>query len=188
MKIENKADIIQSIYDDQWMMDVLKTAQSLNLPDWWICAGFVRSKIWDVLHGLDQRTPTQDVDVVYFDKRNLDETEEKRLKNMLHEVSPDIPWSVKNEARMHIRNNMDPYASAEDAIAKFPETVTSIGVKLDVHGRLVVTAPHGIDDILNKLVRPTPYFLKNDDLMETYHKRMKEKKWSSKWWMVTYLR
>ena len=38
------------------MMDLLKGAKSLNLPDWWICAGFVRSKIWDVLHGFDERT------------------------------------------------------------------------------------------------------------------------------------
>lgn len=186
MKIENEADMIHSISNDQWMMDVLKTAQSLNLPDWWICAGFVRSKVWDVSHGFDKRTPTQDVDVVYFNKENIEEAEEKRLEKILYKQHPGIPWSIKNEARMHIRNNMEPYASAEDAIAKFPETVTSIGVKLDVNDQLIVTAPHGIDDILNGIVRPTPYFLENDDLMKTYHKRKVEKNWMSKWKLDSY--
>ncbi|WP_404451577.1 nucleotidyltransferase family protein [Virgibacillus necropolis] len=184
MKIENKADIIQSIYDDEWMMDVLVTARSLNLPDWWICAGFVRSKVWDVIHGFGVRKATQDVDVVYFDQTNIDETEEKRLDKRLHKARPDIPWSVKNEARMHVRNNTSPYTSAEDAIAKFPETVTSIGVTLDKNNQLLLTTPHGIDDILNMSVRPTPYFLKNDDLMKIYHNRLREKKWEDKWYMV----
>lgn len=186
MKIENKADLIQSIYDDERMIDVLMTARSLDLPDWWICAGFVRSKIWDVLHDFDERTPTQDVDVIYFDKGNMNETEEKRLEKILHEARPNIPWSVKNEARMHVLNNMTPYSSAKDAIEKFPETVTAIGVKLNAEDQLILTTPHGIDDILNMVVRPTPYFSENGHLMETYHKRMKEKDWSSKWSMVTY--
>lgn len=47
MKIENEQDIIQLAKDDEWMMNILQNAKSLNLPDWWVCAGFVRSKIWD---------------------------------------------------------------------------------------------------------------------------------------------
>lgn len=46
----NEEGIIALIKDDKWMMEILETVKSLNLPDWWICAGFVRSKIWDVLH------------------------------------------------------------------------------------------------------------------------------------------
>ncbi len=41
----NEEAIISLIKDDQWMMEVLQAARSLNLPDWWICAGFVRSKM-----------------------------------------------------------------------------------------------------------------------------------------------
>lgn len=184
--IRNKEDIYRSIYNDKWMMDVLRDARSLNLPDWWICAGFVRSKIWDVLHEFEQRTVTQDVDVIYFDKKNIDKAEEKRFEEILYKISPQIPWSVKNEARMHLRNNMAPYISAEDAIAKFPETVTAIGVKMDRNDHLILTAPHGTSDIINMVVRPTPYFFLNNDRMKTYYKRMEEKQWTSKWKMVTY--
>lgn len=64
-------------------MDILKTAKTLNLPEWWVCAGFVRSKIWDVLHGFIDRTPIPDVDVIYFDKGNIDEKEEQRWEEKL---------------------------------------------------------------------------------------------------------
>lgn len=186
MKLKNKDAIIQIIYTDEWMMGVLKTVRSLHLPDWWICAGFVRSKIWDVLHEFERRTTTQDIDVVYFDRENIDESEEKRLEKVLHDSMPTIPWSVKNEARMHILNNTKPYTSAEDAIAKFPETATSIGMKLDENDQLLITAPHGVDDVLNCFVCPTPYFLGNDILMKTYHQRKYDKNWSATWKLVRY--
>lgn len=43
----NEEKIFELITEDQWMMNILKAAKSLNLPDWWICAGFVCSKIWE---------------------------------------------------------------------------------------------------------------------------------------------
>src|SRR3990167_2279381 len=61
-------DIIHIIREDEWMMSVLRIAEGLHLPDWWIGAGFVRSKVWDHLHGYKERTPLPDVDIIYFDK------------------------------------------------------------------------------------------------------------------------
>jgi hypothetical protein len=53
------------------MMDIIKSAKSLNLPDWWICAGFVRSKIWYTLHYFNERTPIKISDYL---KKALDKT------------------------------------------------------------------------------------------------------------------
>ncbi|MGP4106487.1 nucleotidyltransferase family protein [Virgibacillus sp. L01] len=184
MIMKSTEDIIQAIQADKWMMDIVKATQELQLPDWWICAGFVRSKIWDALHGFDERTVVPDIDVVYFDEGTIDETEEKRLEEVLHELLPDVPWSVKNEARMHVRNNMDPYSSTEDAIAKFPETATALGVKLNQDGDLILTAPHGVDDVLNMVVRPTPYFAESAELLKIYKHRVMKKNWSMRWDMV----
>ena len=61
-------DIIELIKSDENMIEIIKLVSTLNLPDWWICAGFVRSKIWDTLHGFNNRTEIPDVDVIYFDK------------------------------------------------------------------------------------------------------------------------
>lgn len=151
MKLENEKDIVHLIRQDQWMMNILKTAHKLNLPDWWICAGFIRSKIWDTLHGFE-RTALSDIDVIYFDEQNIEAAEEKRLEKVLEDLKPGVPWSVKNEARMHLRNNLEPYVDTEDAIAKFPETVTALGVRLDDNGKLILTAPHGVEDVDRKSV------------------------------------
>lgn len=181
MVIQTKEDIQTLIQEDKWMMEILKTAQQLELPDWWICAGFVRSKIWDTLHEYIERTPLADIDVIYFDPNNKEESEEKKWEDQLRCLLPNIPWSVKNQARMHKLNNLPPYKSSVDGIANFPETVTAIGVQLDEQNKTVLVAPHGIDDILQMSVNPVPRFAKNNDLLKIYEHRVQNKNWLTIW-------
>ncbi|WP_080844535.1 nucleotidyltransferase family protein [Cytobacillus gottheilii] len=179
--IKTEEDIIELIREDPWMMNLLRAVQSLHLPDWWICAGFVRSKIWDTLHTFKERTALPDIDVIYYNPSNIDESEEKELESKLSNLVAEIPWSVKNQARMHVKNNMQPYTSSTDGISKFPETVTALGVKLDEKDNLLLTAPWGIEDVLNLKVRPTPYYLEENERMAIYNDRMRKKHWNSIW-------
>lgn len=179
--IKNEEDIILLIEKDTWMMNVLKYTKSLSLPDWWICAGFVRSKIWDSVNGFEKKTPLPDVDVIYFDASNMCETIDKNLEEKLYSLAPSIPWSVKNQARMHLVNQVPPYRSSEDAISKFPETATALGVKLDEKDKVILTAPHGIQDAINLEIKPTPYFMETKERMAMYEKRIRSKNWGSKW-------
>ncbi len=181
MMLRTEADIIKHVKNDQWMMKILAAAASLDLPDWWVCAGFVRSKIWDTMHNFSERTSLQDIDVIYFDPSNTDESEEKIMEDNLWNVLPDVPWSVKNEARMHLVNNVPAYTSSEDAISQFPETVTALGLKLDEQEKLMLTAPHGIQDVLQMKVRPTPNFEKGKGLEAIYEERMIKKNWQAVW-------
>ncbi|NRD80123.1 nucleotidyltransferase family protein [Bacillus sp. BRMEA1] len=177
----NEEEIISIIKEDVWMMEILKTVKILNLPDWWVCAGFVRSKIWDTLHGFNERTPIPDVDVIYFDPIEIDEKDEKKAENMLKSLIPCIPWSVKNEARMHIKNNIPPYLSSIDAISKFPETATALGVKLGERDELILAAPVGIMDLVNLEIKPTPFFTEAKGMMKIYEERIAKKNWKSIW-------
>ncbi|WP_416148008.1 nucleotidyltransferase family protein [Salipaludibacillus sp. HK11] len=179
--MKSEEDVIQLVKEDQWMMGILTVANSLNLPDWWVCAGFVRTKIWDKLHGYHERTPLADVDVIYFDRGNVNKSEEKKLEKQLTEILPNVPWSVKNQARMHMINNLPPYISSVDAIAKFPETVTALGVKLDKDERVVLTAPYGIEDVIDMEVRPTNFFKRTNERIDVYEQRMMKKNWKAKW-------
>lgn len=181
LKLESKQDIIQLIESDEWMMNVLFHAKKLHLPDWWVCAGFVRSKIWDTLHEFGERTPLADVDVVYFDKDNTDELIEKQYEQILIELDSSIPWSVKNEARMHLIDNFEPFLCSEDAISKFPETVTSLGVKLNDDDQVILTAPFGIEDVINLRVNPTPFFMKTEERAKIYEERIQKKNWQAIW-------
>ncbi len=173
------------IESDEWMMDILRVAKSLNLPDWWVCAGFVRTKVWDTLHGYDFRTPLPDIDVIYFDKNDVSEEKEKHHEKRLLELCPVEPWSVKNQARMHVINNMPPYANSTEAMSKFPETATAIGIKLDHDNQLQFAAPCGIQDLINLVVKPTPLYKKTAEHASIYENRLKQKNWQALWPNIT---
>ncbi|WP_200889632.1 nucleotidyltransferase family protein [Cohnella kolymensis] len=185
MKIENERDIIRLVEEDEWMMHILKTVHRLNLPDWWVCAGFVRSKIWDVLHGFSERAHLPDVDVIYFDELHIDEAEEKRLEEKLRRIDPEIPWSVKNEARMHRVSGIPPYTSSVDAISKFPETATALGLTLNNDHKVILTAPCGIEDVVQLAVKPTPYFDETKEGAVIYEERIVKKNWKGIWSKIT---
>ncbi|MFK4412661.1 MULTISPECIES: nucleotidyltransferase family protein [Bacillus] len=181
MTIQTEQDIIRLIENDEWMMNVLQLAKSLELPDWWICAGFVRSKIWDTLHNYEAKTTMPDVDVIYYDSLHKDEIYEQSLETKLKNIDATIPWSVKNQARMHVVNNMPPYSSSVDAISKFPETATALGVALDELNNVILTAPCGIEDVLSLQVRPTDHFLETKERLHMYNTRVNKKKWQNIW-------
>ncbi|WP_406687072.1 nucleotidyltransferase family protein [Rossellomorea vietnamensis] len=182
--IKSEHDILELVEQDPWMMEVLKTAHKLHLPDWWICAGFVRTKVWDTMHGYSQKTNLPDIDVVYFDASNTDEQFEKYVESRLKEEAPFEPWSVKNQARMHIKNGEAPYTSSIDAISRFPETATSIALKLNEKNELILAAPWGIEDLISLQIKPTPPFKEKEALSSIYEKRVLEKQWDTKWPMV----
>jgi len=181
LSIQTKEDIIELIKQDEWMMSVLAAVKTLDLPDCWICAGFVRSKIWDALHRFTDRTPLADIDVIYFDKNNLDKMREKEMEDQLNQIYPNLPWSVKNEARMHMISNFPPYSSSVDAISKFPETATALGVQLDGANNIILAAPCGIKDIITLKVNPTSHFMKDKKRKAIYCKRVESKKWKEIW-------
>ena len=53
------------------MMDVLRVVRQHQLPDSWVGAGFVRRKVWDNLHGFEEPTPLNDIDVLFFNPNDL---------------------------------------------------------------------------------------------------------------------
>jgi len=170
-------NILDLIKRDKWMMDVLRVAEKLNLPDWIIGAGFIRNKVWDYLHGYDKsRVDTADIDLVYYDINGNDQKADKELSEKLKKET-GIDWEVVNQTYAHEWNNIPPYKSAEDAISQWPETVTAVGVKIE-NGDLKLIAPYGIDDLINLIIRPSPEFSGDIEIVK---ERMRQKKWLEKW-------
>lgn len=118
-----------------------------------------------------------DVDVIFYNPDCVDEEHEKKLNLILGSLDPNIPWSVKNQARMHKVNHVPPYTSSVDGMSKFPETATAIGVTLDRKGELRLCAPYGVEDLISMTIRPTPYFKESQIFLD----RLFQKKWSTKW-------
>ena len=171
-------DILNLIRENQWMMGILQKAKSLGLKDWMIGAGSVRNMVWNHLSGnLNQIVDTRDIDLVYYDKEGNDESGDIKLSQRMQQET-GIEWEIVNEYYAHVWNDMPPYLSTIDAISKWPETVTAIGVTLDEMGELKLIAPYGIDDLVNFIVRPTPNFKGGIDAVR---ERVSKKGWLKKW-------
>ncbi|WP_268846244.1 nucleotidyltransferase family protein [Flavobacterium aestivum] len=175
-----KEELIEIIKKDNFILDILQTVKDLELNDCWIGAGLVRNKVWDVKHGI-ARTELNDVDVIYYNSLNLSESEDKEIEEKLKRIKPFVIWSVKNQARMHLRNNQSAYIDCENAISFWPETATSVAIRIGSNNEIGVIAPHGLDDLFNLIVKPTPNF----DL-KIYEKRIKEKQWGMIWKKLSY--
>ncbi len=176
--MHSAADVLSLIAADQWMMAVLTTVRDLDLPDSWIGAGFVRGKVWDRLHGYDQATPLNDIDVLYFQPSDQSDASERAIGAQLQSVMPKEPWSAKNQARMHRRNGDAPYADTTDAIRHWLETPTCVAVQLRTNGELQLTAPFGVDDLLGLIIRPTPA---GRHRAADYRARLESKAWLRNW-------
>jgi hypothetical protein len=173
------ADLFADLFlRDPWRRAVLDAVAALALPDWAIGAGFVRNAVWDRLHGYAAPTPLDDVDVLYFDPADCAPGREEALERRLAEALPGVPWSMRNQARMHRRNGDAPYKDTEDAMRHWLESATCVAVRLETDGRLGILAPFGLDDLLALRSGPTASGRARPG---DYRARMRRKDWPARW-------
>lgn len=176
MNKQHEAKIITWLKEDALRMSALKQAAKLKLPDWCLAAGFVRNLAWDKQHGYESASPLNDIDLIYFNAGDVSEATDRAFERELLNNS-DLPWSVKNQARMHIRNNDQPYLSTSDAMSYWCEVETAVGARLNVHGDVECVAPFGLerlftDTITLNIKRPK---------IEDFTKRVNGKNWLTLW-------
>ncbi|WP_248565524.1 nucleotidyltransferase family protein [Paenibacillus sp. L3-i20] len=155
----------------------LTLVQALNLPHWCIAAGYVRNYVWNYLHGFNKPSSLNDVDILYYDPSDTREQTEKNLESILQNEVRDYNWSIKNQARMHERNNEQTYLSVADAMKRWPETATATAITIGKSNKLEVIAPHGLNDLFDLVVRQSPYFKDTD----CFHNRVQSKQWLETW-------
>jgi len=155
----------------------LETVKSLELKNWFIAAGYVRNQVWDHLHNNKETLIFEDVDIIYYDSSDITEETDKKYEEQLRAKNSNLNWSVKNQARMHLRNNHEPYLSIDDAMRRWPETATAVGIKLTDEGRIDVIAPHGLEDLFELKLRQSKYC--NDRAI--FMKRIYDKRWLDRW-------
>lgn len=174
----NSSLVYEILKSDHDRMRILSYVKNLNLNDSWIGGGFVRNAIWDYVHGI--RTPLGefDIDIIYYDKQDLDPEFDLELEQKLLACDHKQKWSVKNQARMHERNRDEPYTDCADAISKWPETATAIAIRINDFDELELLAPFGCADIFNLNIQPTPHFQKKISIVQD---RIKNKNWLLIW-------
>lgn len=179
--ISNAAELRQAIADQPDMMADLTAVADLGLPQGCIAAGYIRNFVWDMLHGYKDRTPLQDVDVLYYDPDCLEEEAEKAYDELLRRRNPGRNWSAKNQARMHLKNGDDPYGSVEEAMCFWPETATAIGARINENGEVGLVTPFGLEDLVGLMVRQSPFFRDR----QIFADRIRQKEWLRIWPKLT---
>lgn len=170
------------------LASVLDHFDRVALPDAWLVAGAIAQSVWNARARRPAEYGLKDLDIVYFDASDLSADAEAAHEARLRAVFAAIPLKldVKNEARVHLwyadvfGNGIEPYRSTEDAIATFPTTATSVGVR-PRGGNLEVCAPFGLDDLLAGIVRPN----KRQITRAVYDAKVA--RWRTLWPDLTYL-
>ncbi|WP_136253959.1 nucleotidyltransferase family protein [Onishia niordana] len=174
--MDAESQIKEWVKNDLERMEALTVAAALDLPEWCLAAGFVRNLVWDKMHGFSSATPLNDIDLIYFDSCDSRESVDREMEQRLTSAS-GLPWSVKNQARMHERNLDSPYDSTEDAMSYWVEVETAVGVALDGDGEVVLVAPFGVAPLFNCTItlnakRPKP---------TDFNSRIGAKRWLEIW-------
>ena len=159
-------------------LECLRVARTLALPDWYLGAGFVRNLIWDHLHHNAIATPLKDIDLIYLDPSDPEGRREAEYEAHARTLLPTEHWEVRNQARMHHRQGVPPFASSLDALAHWVELPTCIGARLEQDDSLTLVAPHGIAHNGSLDVAPNP-LCRQDPAVFTA--RVTEKRWQALW-------
>lgn len=166
--------IINLLKSDGSRMRALTALSSLNLPDSYIAAGFVRNLIWDDLYQI--KTALNDIDVIYYCAKDITPERDLMLQEKLKRLEPALPWSVKNQARMHLKHNHTVYKNSLDAMSFWPEKQTAIGVRLNQLSEIEISHCFDLSFQFNGLVEHNP-----NCPLDVFENRLLDKKWQAFW-------
>jgi hypothetical protein len=177
------ARLCRILDETRWFMDLLRVVRDVDPPNWVVGSGVIRSVVWDCLHGFDEPTAVRDVDVAYFDKSEVARERDADFVARLRERRPDVPWDVTNQAGVHLWYEakfgypIPPARSIEDAVGMWPETATSVAVRLLPDDTLYVVAPCGLTDLLSLKLRRNSRQVSRED----FQQRLREKRVQEIW-------
>jgi hypothetical protein len=167
----------------RWFIEVLEVVRACDLPEWAVGAGVIRNLVWDHLHGLASKTHAKDVDVAFFDTGDISRERDKAIERELRARMPSVPWEVTNQAGVHVWYEsvfgypIPAARSVEDAVGMWPETATSVAVRLEWDETLRVIAPVGLNDLLGLVLRRNPRQITREYFLQ----RLREKRVPERW-------
>lgn len=162
---------------DAFRLRCLQAALSLQLTDWYLGAGFLRNAIWDHLHQHATATPLNDIDLVYFDATDLSISTEQRYTKMLSTLMPDVHWEVKNQARMHLYHQHQPYQNCAEGIQQWVEVPTCVGVRLEADGSFSYYSTFGLQQNWSLELKINPL----NPRPALFQQRIQQKGWLQLW-------
>ena len=173
---DERRSLTRVLLGSPWHAEVLATLRDVCGEGAWIGAGFVRNAVWDQMHGRAPELP-DDVDVLIHDPANTGDREAD-LEQELAARLPAVPWSVRNQARMHLKHGDAPYPGLAEAMRRWPETATAVAVRLDGAQGLWILAPFGLGDLMRGVLRPAEDSAR---CRKAFQERVARKGWRDRW-------
>lgn len=180
--------LISIVESNKQLMKVFDALDHIGLKNYYIGAGVVAQSVWNNLSGNQLDKGISDIDIVYFNDEQLEESDEQKLKSEIDNFLEEFPlWiDLKNQARVHTWYKekfgyaIKPYNSLEDAINSWPTTATSLGLRREKSGDWTIYAPFGTTDIFEMKIKPNARQITEEIYMT------KVNKWMKKWPKLSY--
>lgn len=159
----SEENLVELVRRNPTVRDVLRRAEALDLPGWYLTAGCVFQTVWNVLDGHDPERGIKDYDLFYFDDRDLSWDAENEVIEAGARAFAGCGGAVeiRNEARVHLWYEdafgapCRPFASTEAAIDCFAATACCVGLRTS-SSDVTAYAPYGLEDLFAFVLRPNP--------------------------------
>ncbi|GAU76225.1 nucleotidyltransferase family protein [Fusibacter sp. 3D3] len=175
--------LIEIVKANKSLQRVFGALDEMGITEYYIGAGAIVQSVWNLLTDRPEDYGISDVDIVFFDDKNLDAQYEAVLSVQLNEKLDDFPlWlDIKNQARVHLWYKekfgieLEAYASLESAIDTWPTTSTALGIRRQSESVWQLYAPFGVQDVFDLKIRA------NNRLITEAIYLNKVNKWQNKW-------
>jgi len=149
------------------LMRVLTGLREDGLPDHMLVAGAIYNLVWNRLTGRPDLTGINDIDVFYFDDRDLSYEAEDVVIRRLGARFADLPLpvQVRNQARVHLWFPQKfgvpfaPLTSSAEMLGRYASKTHSVAARLEADDSLSIVAPFGLDDIFSFRITPNPVLM-----------------------------
>jgi hypothetical protein len=145
------------------LMQVLRTARDLDLPDWLVMSGAVYQPVLNHLTGRSSDHGLKDYDLGYFDASDVSyEAEDVVIRRVAAAFDEPLRSLVeaRNQARVHLwfegkyGEAYSPLRSTAEALGRFVSPMFAVGVRLEAGDALHIVAPFGLADLFAMRLRP----------------------------------
>lgn len=166
-EVRQRAALEDIIRSNAVLMEVLRGLRDDGLPDHLLVAGAIYNSVWNRLTGRPDLNGINDIDVFYFDDRDLSyEAEDVVIKRLERRFAHlPLPVQARNQARVHLwfpqkfGVAFEPLTSSSEMLGRYASKTHSVGARLHADDSLSIVAPFGLDDIFSFRIVPNPVLM-----------------------------
>lgn len=167
LREQSNEEFLRVIAMNPTLSQIVDRLASLELPDAWVAGGCLFQTVWNVLAGEDSTRAIKDYDVFYFDPEDCTREAEEKVNSRARDLFSDLSCrlDLRNQARVHLwyaqEFGVSDYpllTKSTDGIDNFLAVCCMVGIRRLPAGGTELYAPHGVDDVLARIMRPNPWF------------------------------